>query len=113
MDVNLAITDDIALISLDDGKKNAMTVEGLQKINAALDEADQKAKAIVIAGRPGSFCAGFDLATMTGSDTDAIVALGTNGGLLATRLYGSLHRPRLYHRRILVTGLRHPHRGNR
>ncbi len=87
MEVTLGITDEIALITLDDGKKNAITLDALKDINAALDEADDKAKAIVLAGRPGSFCAGFDLATMTGGDMDAIIALGTNGGLLAARLY--------------------------
>ena len=94
MDIDLSITDDIALITMDDGKKNAMTVDGLEKINSALDEAEGKAKAIVLAGRPGAFCAGFDLATMTGDDMEAIIALGTNGGLLATRLY-AMEKPLL------------------
>jgi enoyl-CoA hydratase len=84
MDINLSVSDHVALITLDDGKKNAVNIDALAGINAALDEADEKAKAVVIAGRPGSFCAGFDLATMTGGDMDAIVALGTQGGLLAT-----------------------------
>lgn len=88
MDITLSISDDIALVTLDDGKKNAINLDGLTAINAALDEAEEKAKAIVIAGRPGSFCAGFDLATMTSGDIEAITALGTEGGLLATRLYG-------------------------
>lgn len=65
MEIDFSITDDIALIRMDDGKKNAMTIAGLEKINTALDEAEKDAKAVVIAGRPGSFCAGFDLATMT------------------------------------------------
>ena len=89
MDINLSVSGDVALITLDDGKKNAINLEALAGINAALDEAEEKAKAIVIAGRPGAFCAGFDLATMTGGDMDAIIALGTQGGLLATRLYAT------------------------
>lgn len=87
MEVKLELTDNIALITLDDGKKNAITLDALHAINACLDEADEKAAALVIAGRPGSFCAGFDLATMTGGDLDAIMALGTTGGRLALRLY--------------------------
>ena len=87
MQVDLDITDDIALLRMDDGKKNAMTVEAMTKINAALDEAEAKARAIILAGRPGSFCAGFDLATMTGDDVEAIFALGQGGARLATRLY--------------------------
>lgn len=88
MDVSTNVSDDIALIQWDDGKKNAMTLDGLAGINDALDEADDKADAIVLAGRPGSFCAGFDLATMTGGDMVAITALGTAGGRMAARLYG-------------------------
>ncbi len=88
MDVSTNVSDDIALIQWDDGKKNAMTLDGLAGINDALDEADDKADAVVLAGRPGSFCAGFDLATMTGGDMAAITALGTAGGRMAARLYG-------------------------
>jgi enoyl-CoA hydratase len=88
MDVSTNVSDDIALIQWDDGKKNAITLDGLAGINDALDEADDKADAIVLAGRPGSFCAGFDLATMTGGDMAAIIALGTAGGRMAARLYG-------------------------
>lgn len=87
MNIDLSVTGDIALIKMDDGKKNAVTLDSVQRLNTALDEADDKAKAIVIAGRPGSFCAGFDLATMTGGDMNAIKELGTSGGLLATRLF--------------------------
>jgi enoyl-CoA hydratase len=87
MQVELEISNEIALITFDDGKKNAFTLEGLTAINTALDEAEARAKAIVLAGRPGSFCAGFDLATMTSGDVDAITALGQTGGRLAARLY--------------------------
>ena len=50
------------------------------------------AKAVVLAGRPGSFCAGFHLPTMTGGDVKAIMALGQGGGKLALRLW-SLPKP--------------------
>ncbi|NQX88514.1 MAG: crotonase/enoyl-CoA hydratase family protein [Halioglobus sp.] len=92
MDITLSLEDDVALIKWDDGKKNAITVDALRAINSALDEAERKAKAIVIAGRPGSFCAGFDLAVMTGGDTVAITTLGRQGALFATRLFG-LEKP--------------------
>ena len=87
MDVSVDLHDGVALITMDDGKKNAITPEALVAIDAAFDEAEADANAVVLAGRPGSFCAGFDLATMTGDDRQAIAALGTGGGRFALRLW--------------------------
>ncbi len=87
MDISIDRQDDVALITMDDGKKNAITQQALVDLNAAFDEAEAGAKAVVLAGRPGSFCAGFDLATMTGGDVQAIMALGEGGGRLALRLW--------------------------
>ncbi len=88
MEVTLDLTDGIACIRMDDGKKNAITPAAAADLAAALDEAEAKADALVLGGRPGSFCAGFDLATMTGGDAKASVELGRAGGRLALRLYG-------------------------
>lgn len=87
MEVAIDLQDEVALISLDDGKKNAITEPALADLNVAFDKAEADAKAVVLAGRPGSFCAGFDLATMTGTDVKAIMALGHGGGKLALRLW--------------------------
>lgn len=87
MNVTLNLSDDLACITLDDGKKNAITTEAVTDINDALDEADEKAKAIVIAGRPGSFCAGFDMATLMGDDPEAAMSLALGGTRLVLRLY--------------------------
>ena len=78
---------DVAIITMDDGKKNAITPEALTDLNAAFDEAEANAKAVVLAGRPGSFCAGFDLATMTSGDPKRIMPLSQGGGTLAMRLF--------------------------
>ncbi len=88
MQVHFEISNDIALIQLDDGKKNAITHEAAAQILAALDEAEAGARAIVLAGRPGAFCAGFDLATMTSGDAEAIDRLAKGGGRILLRLYG-------------------------
>ena len=64
MQVQLENRDGVALIQFDDGKKNAITPEAAAQILAGLEEAEANADAIVIAGRPGSFCAGFELATI-------------------------------------------------
>ena len=87
MNVTFDLCDGIGCIRMDDGKKNAITPAAAADLAAALDEAEAKADAIVLAGRPGSFCAGFDLATMTGGDARAIAELGGAGGRLALRLY--------------------------
>ncbi len=88
MDINFEITDGIALIQLDDGKKNAITPTAAATLLAALDEAQGSADAIVLAGRPGAFCAGFDLATMTSGDAQAVKALGLAGARILVALYG-------------------------
>ena len=53
---------DIAWIEFDDGKANAIDPEFLQGLNDGMDFADRnKARAIVISGRPGYFSAGLNL----------------------------------------------------
>lgn len=77
----------VAVITLDDGKANAISHAMADAIDTALDraEADQ-ARALVIAGRPGRFCAGFHLPTMQESVGSARDLLRV-GGELALRLY--------------------------
>lgn len=87
LDIAIDLQDDVALIAMDDGKKNSITQQALADLNVAFDKAETEAKAVVLAGRPGSFCAGFDLATMTGGDVKATMALGQGGGKLALRLW--------------------------
>ncbi len=89
MQVSFDIQDDIAVIAMDDGKKNAITPDAAPAILAALEEADDRAKAIVLAGRPGAFCAGFDLATMTSGDQQAIADLSHAGASILLHLFGT------------------------
>jgi len=46
--------DDVALITMEDGKKNAVTQQALAELIVAFDKAEADAKAVVLAGRPGS-----------------------------------------------------------
>jgi len=79
--------DAIALITLDDGKANALSPPTVAALNAALDRAEREAAgAVVLAGRPGRFSAGFDLRVMTGGP-QALFDLVTAGAELALRLY--------------------------
>ncbi|MEM9609493.1 MAG: crotonase/enoyl-CoA hydratase family protein [Actinomycetota bacterium] len=84
--------DGVAVITIDDGRKNAMTTPALAQLREAIAAAEEQATAIVLAGRPGVFCAGFDLATMTGDDPAAVNALALGGSEIALALW-SCPRP--------------------
>lgn len=77
---------DVALLTMDDGKANALSHAMLDTFDAQLDRAEKEAKAVVIAGREGKFCAGFDLETMM-AGPDSAKAILTKGGELLLRLY--------------------------
>ena len=89
MEVSLELHDGIGLVRMDDGKMNAITATALEDIAKAVAEAEAKARAIVLAGRPGAFCAGFDRAVMIGDDADARRVLGRDGAHIAHSLFAS------------------------
>ncbi len=73
------------LLAMDDGKANALSFEMLESLNAGLDEAAAAGKVVIITGRPGKFCAGFDLAVMGQGGEDAARLL-RQGAEAASRL---------------------------
>jgi enoyl-CoA hydratase len=77
-----------AVIEMDDGKANALSDVMIDTVTAALTRAEGEASAVVLAGRPERFCAGFDLRVMMSSPDNA-KALLTRGSDLLMRLYGS------------------------
>ncbi len=85
----IEITNDIALIHMDDGKANAINFEMLEALNAALDTAEAEAKAIVLAGRDGRFSGGFDLNAFASLGADGVYKLLDAGAELLLRLYGN------------------------
>ena len=84
----VTITNDIALIRMDDGKANAINFEMIAALNAALDTAEAEAKAIVLAGRDGRFSGGFDLNAFASLGADGVYKLLDAGAELLVRLYG-------------------------
>ena len=88
MSATVQITDDIALIRMDDGKANAINFEMIAALNAALDKAEAEAKAIVLAGRDGRFSGGFDLNAFASLGADGVYKLLDAGAELLVRLYG-------------------------
>jgi enoyl-CoA hydratase len=81
-----SLEDSIAIVRMDDGKANALSVTMIDALLAALDRAEGEAKAIVLAGRDERFCAGFDLRVMM-SGPEQATALLTRGSDLLMRLY--------------------------
>jgi enoyl-CoA hydratase len=82
-----AEADGIATVTMDDGKANALSMEMIDELGAALDRAEASANAVVLIGREGKFSAGFDLRVMM-SGPEAARALVERGGELLLRLYG-------------------------
>lgn len=90
--VTLEWREDVAVITVDDGKANALSPAVIAAVNASLDEVDATGsanRAVVLRGREGMFSGGFDLNVMRSGDVDAISALVTSGGELVLRLFGS------------------------
>ncbi|PLW70399.1 crotonase/enoyl-CoA hydratase family protein [Pseudohalioglobus lutimaris] len=73
-----------SLITLDDGKVNAISFALLEQLHAALDQAEATGKVVIITGRPGKFSAGFDLSVM-GQGGDKLMELVSSGAELARR----------------------------
>jgi enoyl-CoA hydratase len=76
----------VAVLTLDDGKANALSPDMIETIGKALDRAESEAGAVAIFGRPGRFSAGFDLSVM-GSGPDAAADMVISGAELLLRLY--------------------------
>ena len=88
MSITVDIQNDVALITLDDGKANAINFALMEELNAALDETETNAKAIVLAGRTGRFSGGFDLGMMGSFTREDSVRLLDRASELVLRLYG-------------------------
>ncbi len=82
----LELQDDVAIITMDDGKANALSPPMIASLASALDRAEKTAKAVVLRGRAGRFCAGFDLKIM-GSGAGAATELVKSGAELLIRIY--------------------------
>ena len=70
-------------LTMDDGKANALSFAMFEALNAGLDQAEEAGKVVVIAGRPGKFCAGFDLSVMAPRDEQTLKLLRAGADLSA------------------------------
>ena len=85
--MNYELIDDIAVITMDDGKANAVSYTMMESLNSHLDQAEKEAKAVVLLGKSGMYSAGFDLKEVQ-KGPEAANALVNTGAHLFHRLYG-------------------------
>lgn len=83
--VTYTLNDGVATIAMDDGKANALSTEMLGNLDAAFDTAEKDNAIVVLTGRAGVFCGGFDLKEMGTGPQDAL-ELTSLGSKLARRI---------------------------
>jgi enoyl-CoA hydratase len=104
--VHYRLADGIATITLDDGKRNALSPEMFRQIYAALDRAEADRAVVILTGREQVFSAGFDLKVMRGAPLEALRMLRTRGdfrisanevaiGMMMPRVAAAMLRHRL------------------
>lgn len=77
--------DNYAIITINNGKVNAISHEVIDEINQSLDAAEKDKKVVIITGQPGILSGGYDLKVMTKSMDDAL-KLTTKGSKLSLRM---------------------------
>lgn len=81
--VHYSLENGVAVIRLDDGKRNALSPAMFKQIYAALDRAEADQAAVVITGRDDVFSAGFDLKVMRAGGPRALRMLQLGYSLTA------------------------------
>jgi len=84
--VTFELRDKTAVVTMDDGKANALSHAMMEALGEALTRAEREASAVVLMGKKGRFSAGFDLAEMMGGVDKARAVVGRGADLLL-RLY--------------------------
>ena len=75
--------DQIATIRIDDGKRNALSLQVIKEIYRALDRAESDRAIVIMTGRESVFSAGFDLHVMKRGGVDALRMLRAGYALTA------------------------------
>jgi enoyl-CoA hydratase len=83
--VNYQSEENYAIITINNGKANAISHEVVAGLNAGLDKAEQEDKIVILTGTQGIFSGGFDLKVMTKSPKAAL-ELVTKGSQLSHRM---------------------------
>jgi enoyl-CoA hydratase len=86
--ITYELNDNIAHITLDDGKVNAMSLPWFTALDAALDQTEKDAPgAVVIAGRAGFYSAGLDLKVLPTLSPDDLRTTLTYFGRTMLRMF--------------------------
>ena len=80
-----AYKDGVAILTLDDGKANALGTQTWGELNEALDKAEKEDAIVIITGREGMMSGGFDLKEMKSGPQDAM-ELTSEGSKFARRV---------------------------
>ncbi|WP_286261554.1 crotonase/enoyl-CoA hydratase family protein [Thalassotalea atypica] len=83
--VTTEIEEQIATITITNGKVNAISHQVIDELNAALDQAEQEKAVVILTGQPGILSGGYDLKTMK-AGPDSAIGLVTKGSNLARRM---------------------------
>ncbi|MCY1427610.1 putative enoyl-CoA hydratase [compost metagenome] len=83
--ISYQLEDGIALLTLDNGKVNAISPAVIEALNHALDQAEKDRAVVILTGQPGILSGGYDLKVMTSGPQNAI-DLVTAGSTLARRM---------------------------
>jgi len=84
--VRYEVRDSVAVITMDDGKVNALSQDMIDVLHGCLNRAEHEARAVLLMGRENRLSAGFDLRVMS-SSPEATRSLVTAGAELMLRLY--------------------------
>ncbi|WP_340679649.1 crotonase/enoyl-CoA hydratase family protein [Paraglaciecola sp.] len=83
--VTFHLADNVATLTLNNGKVNAISHQVIDELEQALDQAEQNKAVVVITGQPGMLSGGYDLNVMRESMA-AAMQLVEKGSKLARRL---------------------------
>lgn len=81
--VHYSYQDGVAVIRIDDGKRNALSLAVFDQLNAAFDRAEADKALVILTGRDTVFSAGFDLKTMKAGGVGALKMLRAGYSLTA------------------------------
>lgn len=82
MTASYTLENKTAIVTMDDGKANALSKDMIDALTSALARAEQEANAVILAGRAERFCAGFDLRVMMSGPANAVELLKAGSKLL-------------------------------
>ncbi|ADK84404.1 Enoyl-CoA hydratase/isomerase [Desulfarculus baarsii DSM 2075] len=86
--VTFSMEDQVAVVSMDDGKANAFDFEMFAELNQAMDQAEAaKAKLVVFQGREGLFCGGLNLKLLPTLPPEKILEMVNQFGQTMCRVF--------------------------